>query len=601
MKILPQRWRSFFVEQKVVALLLIAAILKGTWDLGRLAWFYLVHHPINWDTLVYLTIGRGILNGLKPYTGLYEMKPPGIFLISALSLAITGDETFGLWLQVMLQCLIPLLFAWAAWKMFASAGSNERIFAVAAAVAFGLAVSLYAESRSLAFQSEGFGFFFALVFVIAIALPGGMTRMRTAAAAIGILGSVGMKEPFLLSGLAAALVLQDGSEPAQRHLWKKFLLPLLIAAGAGLALMMFLGYLKGYVTVHLPFVFNTRLTDGLPIPLRGFSIGHVLMDLFIPPLSLFGLLVGFFFVVALWSDRLSPSKNRRLLLCFAGSILLSTLLWFVLEDADIVPRLEWPNVNVPRLAVRALLSLDGTSVTWAIGLAVFVALLLGETVFLAPREGLRKLLLLLLSLYLVSLAVAAGGFFGSHMLFALPLYCALFFVFLRRLKNHPDPRFLRAAFSLLMLATVAISFHNNHDAFLQQSVVYNSRYNARLGNTFDALLDACGIEKYFVVGDGAFLTGHSRHSPMGPLAFHLPFMPDDDPMLMNYYAKGLKTAALAVVMENGRNRDVVESMLPKYEFSPDPPSCARPLALPENYLLFFHEKRLLRTPRESFD
>ena len=35
------------------------------------------------DAMIFQTVGRGILNGIKPYSGLFETKPPGIFLMHA--------------------------------------------------------------------------------------------------------------------------------------------------------------------------------------------------------------------------------------------------------------------------------------------------------------------------------------------------------------------------------------------------------------------------------------------------------------------------------------------------------------------------------------
>src|SRR5262249_53570701 len=42
------------------------------------------------DVLIYLTIGKGMLNGLHVYRDLFESKPPGIFLLSAISLRLGG-------------------------------------------------------------------------------------------------------------------------------------------------------------------------------------------------------------------------------------------------------------------------------------------------------------------------------------------------------------------------------------------------------------------------------------------------------------------------------------------------------------------------------
>jgi len=37
------------------------------------------------DTPIYYALGRGLLNGIAPWTGLWETKPPGVFLASAIS------------------------------------------------------------------------------------------------------------------------------------------------------------------------------------------------------------------------------------------------------------------------------------------------------------------------------------------------------------------------------------------------------------------------------------------------------------------------------------------------------------------------------------
>jgi hypothetical protein len=41
-----------------------------------------------YDTPIFWTVGKGIVNGTSPYTGLFEIKPPGIFILSALSFVI---------------------------------------------------------------------------------------------------------------------------------------------------------------------------------------------------------------------------------------------------------------------------------------------------------------------------------------------------------------------------------------------------------------------------------------------------------------------------------------------------------------------------------
>src|SRR4051812_43685219 len=67
------------------------------------------HAPIGGDASVYLAVGRGILNGLAPYRDLFEIKPPGMFWLAGLSLALGGDERLAVFLQVVVLAAVPLL------------------------------------------------------------------------------------------------------------------------------------------------------------------------------------------------------------------------------------------------------------------------------------------------------------------------------------------------------------------------------------------------------------------------------------------------------------------------------------------------------------
>lgn len=578
--------RQFFAQQKWIAWLLSASIIKGFADLGRLIWFYLANNPINWDSMVYLTIGRGILNGMLPYTGLYEQKPPGIFLISALSLFMTDDERFGLWIQVILQLAIPVMFAWAAYAIVKKTAEQWATFALLSGLAFGLTVSLYAESRSIAFQTEGFGIFFALIYIISIVLPGRMTLVRTLVAALGILGAVGMKEPFLLSVIAAALVLREEELSTWKSFLKQFIIPFIIAAISGLAIMAMLGYLHGYFTVHLPFIFNSRLSEGLPIPLRGLAVGHVFIDTFIAPMSLFGILMGFIVYYTMRRPDISLKQNASSALYFLLSIIAITCIWYILEISDFAPRMEWLKADILHQTIRNFF--DGPLMTiWRRIVVSVLALLSVGALFAAPRVTRSWFITLMASFYLVSLAAAVGGFFGSHMLFALPLYCALFFVMLRKFEQFSRPELFKVIFASILVATSFVTFPGDHYEILKKSIPHNAESNKELGEAFDNIMQGCGIKDYFVIGDGSFLTSHTHYSPMGPLAFQLPFMSDDHPMLYEYYNKGLTTGQMAVLIENARNYNEAAYYLDMNGFTTQRPPCAGSHRLPTKYLLYF--------------
>src|SRR3989344_2498866 len=91
------------------ALVMMACIALGMQMVERL--IYELRMPFTWDTTLYIAVGRGILNGLTPYADLYENKPPGIFLMSALSLWLTGGRVLGSVFQTIAIVGIPIMLA----------------------------------------------------------------------------------------------------------------------------------------------------------------------------------------------------------------------------------------------------------------------------------------------------------------------------------------------------------------------------------------------------------------------------------------------------------------------------------------------------------
>src|SRR3989344_8992683 len=86
---------------RIVIALLAVVFLKGSYEVF-LRLFYEIQGPYTGDSTIYWAVGRGILNGLTPYTDLFETKPPGIFLLSAMSIALTGGPMLGTVIQTLL-------------------------------------------------------------------------------------------------------------------------------------------------------------------------------------------------------------------------------------------------------------------------------------------------------------------------------------------------------------------------------------------------------------------------------------------------------------------------------------------------------------------
>ena len=70
---------------------------------------------LNTDAYIYLTVGRGILNGLRPYTDLFESKPPGIFYLNALSLWLTNGTFLLRMLQAGNLLSLPIVLIGFVW------------------------------------------------------------------------------------------------------------------------------------------------------------------------------------------------------------------------------------------------------------------------------------------------------------------------------------------------------------------------------------------------------------------------------------------------------------------------------------------------------
>jgi len=78
------------------------------------------------DTNIFLTMGRGIVNGMAPYRDLVDQKGPLIFLIYAVAALITDSSFFGAFL---LECLSMTAFTLIAWRLVSLYGEGKLTLA----------------------------------------------------------------------------------------------------------------------------------------------------------------------------------------------------------------------------------------------------------------------------------------------------------------------------------------------------------------------------------------------------------------------------------------------------------------------------------------
>ncbi len=239
--------------------MLILAICVAAVGLFLRAWYEVSSGVLAGDAFIFQTVGRGIVNGLKPYADLFETKPPGIFLLFALSLKFFGDQTLVKLLQAAVLLGIPVLVFLPSLHIVAQRPARQRQWLSLLSLLFGLLLALYTANQAGQGLPESFGAFFAIAFLAAFIFgyrfPISDFRsplIHSLLLGVLLLCSLGFKEPFFLSILAGVVLLSDDDQSFIRQLVSSFLIPAAIALALGLFALAVLGYLGPFFSVYLP-------------------------------------------------------------------------------------------------------------------------------------------------------------------------------------------------------------------------------------------------------------------------------------------------------------------------------------------------------------
>lgn len=238
------------------AIILLLAVL--TLGVGQLAFQVCQHfyQGLNIDAAIYLAVGRGITYGLRPYVDLFESKPPGIFVLSALSIWTTGGGRLAYLLQAIAILSIPIVTA-----LSARASMGLRGVPLMVAALFGTVIALFTGQMAGHFQVESFGAAVGLLYVLAaVSRLRRIPKILAQGLCMGL--AIFFKEPFVISLLAAGILL--ARHP--RDLIDLYVLPLLVALALDVLLLAALGYLLPYVQIYLPVMVGPRIHDA-PVPI----------------------------------------------------------------------------------------------------------------------------------------------------------------------------------------------------------------------------------------------------------------------------------------------------------------------------------------------
>jgi len=204
------------------------------------------------DTAIYYAVGRGIANGIAPWSGLFDIKPPGIFLVSAISFKFFDSPIFIYYFQAFALILIAAVPVAAYFLL-----SNYRsVLKLALSLLAGLLFALYSAEKAGEFQTESLGAAFACIAVFAMATPDFEKRkiLWTSLAAIGLLGACGFKEPFLFPLIGVSLIFCKDI----REWISRFALPLAIAVSLGFVFLLVCGWLDSFLN-YLKFMSSTHI------------------------------------------------------------------------------------------------------------------------------------------------------------------------------------------------------------------------------------------------------------------------------------------------------------------------------------------------------
>lgn len=562
--------------------LVLVAVLVAAHQLWRVLALE-VAGAINADGVVYLIVGRGLLNGLIPYADLFESKPPGMFLLSVLSLVATGDDRGALLLQVGVLIALPALLAVFAWhELRARADSVHRRTVIAIATLVGMLLALVVEERCGGFQTESFGAFFASLYLLHVMVrPNASAKSAIAVNAGLLLATVGLKEPFLLTMLAGLLLVVRDT----KHFREVFLIPLVVAIACGAAVLGTLGYLGPYLTIYLPAMLDARISADVlePLWIRGFAVGRVLAGL--AKFSL-GPLFGWLFAI-LWLTAPLLKTHRREISTLFLALVGSCVAYFCLVETGVL-------LTVLHAVTILPMSFHHAAGFMALRLSIYILLLL-LTIVLLRWEQRRGLMLPTLlgcaALYLTSVAIGVANYLSWHWGFAVPVLFALVLLLVRDASQQPRwpiPLVVTGILSCIMALTYQPSPH--HLGELESWRRNDSSAVTRpVSRRFDELLDHCHIATYFSL-DAEIELADSRHSPLGPIFVmrdHTNYLPPDHPLLQQTYAN-IRSHAQLIVVESGSHLDDLHLDL-KSKFTSDAPACAQEF-LPLDHLILYFRK-----------
>jgi len=494
LSVLRIRWKNMTrrttILHRLFQIALSAAVLTALFDSFRAARYELLM-PMLGDSSVYWAVGRGILNGLMPYRDLFEIKPPGIFWVSALSLWY-GGLTLGHILSALSILFPALLLTSLGISLRRKVGRGKLI--TIAALLIGVTLTLHLSKNAAEFQVEPFGAIFATLYALILQRSRIMPRwfvFFTACLTIG--GSILFKEPFILVCAAIAILFCK----SWREWFEWFVGPVITTLLLGTVLMAALGYLDPYLNLYLREMFSHHIYRyGSPL-IRSLEITKLTADMMAmsPFYLLLILLLGYRYI-----DGVNEKKSQQYVWILLGTIVIFSA-GALLRDAigGVVNPMEWH-----RMLLWGAYGME------MIGAGTFLWIVLNwNGVTKAMRTRAFKFLI---AIILSTFAAGSGGeFYNHHLMFAIPVWAGIAIAWISSTKSDDW-----TVPVIILLASLTVFFGNERD-YAQLLDAHGNPPDRAIAKSLDQLLDACHEDRYIYLGGLTGIFGFTRHSPAGPL------------------------------------------------------------------------------------
>lgn len=252
---------------------LATATLIAACGLIAHAWFEVSSGILHGDAQIFQTVGRGILNGLTPYKDLFETKPPGVFLLHALSLWMFDSQLLVKMVQAGVLLALPFLIFVPSVDLIANRPAEERRVLSLLSLLFGLLLGLYIANQAGHGLTESYGACAAIAFLVLLLYGKVNGARQLVILAVLMLLAVGFKEPFILTILGGVILMR-------RDILPSFVYPLGVAAALGLFALFILGYAGPFFQIYLPHMlgFHVHQHDGSTL-VRALEIPRTFMNM----------------------------------------------------------------------------------------------------------------------------------------------------------------------------------------------------------------------------------------------------------------------------------------------------------------------------------